>query len=291
LTPGISVVIPARGPAPGLEACLEALQRQTLPPLEVVVVDNGLLGRSERVRAVSAEIRVVPESREGSYAARNAGIRATSGERVAFTDADCIPDPRWLEAAGEAMEGEADLIVAGAVDVTAAQPEARTPAEALEMAFAFPQESYVRKQGFGVTANLMAPRTAFSRAGLFREDLLSGGDFEWGRRASAAGFRTVFAPGARVSHPARRQSGELLAKERRVTQGVCHLVRSGAYGPDRFLGLALWTLSPPLWSGWRLLRDSRLGPPGLRFRALRLLLRLRWTRFLTLMNYRDGAGT
>ena len=281
--PSVSVIIPARGPAPGLEACLQALGGQTLGPLEVIVVDNGVEGGVDRIREALPRARVVLAEREGSYAARNAGLREASGTVMAFTDADCVPAPGWLEEALRALAQGVDM-VAGEVEVTAAPREIRSPAEVLELTLAFPQETYVRKQGFGVTANLVVRRRVFSIAGLFRENLLSGGDFEWGRRARAAGFSLAFHPGALVRHPARIEARELEEKERRVTRGICQLVRMGDYGAGQFLRMALWTLSPPLGSTWTLLRDTELGPLGLRVRAAGLLCRLRWIRLRTLMD-------
>lgn len=289
--PRISVIVPARGPAPGLESCLEALAGQTLPPHEVIVVDNGLEGGRMRIARALPGAVVVEEGKEGSYAARNAGLRAAAGEVLAFTDADCVPHPSWLaEASGALLAGRAS-VVAGPVEIQASLEALRSPAEVLELAFAFPQERYVKEQGFGVTANLVARRKVFSAAGSFREDLLSGGDFEWGRRAASAGFPTLFASGARVRHPARREAAQLLDKERRVTGGICHLARTGEYEPGRLLRTVLWTISPPLVEAWTLFTAASLGPPGLRFRALSLLLRLRWTRLRVFMAGLPGGAS
>jgi len=286
--PSVSVIIPARGGAPGLETCLGALEGQTLPPHEVILVDNGLDGGSDRVRKAMPSARIVREERTGSYSARNTGVRAATGSVLAFTDADCLPEPDWLTESVRALAGGETAIVAGSVEVTASSLGDRSPAEVLELKFGFPQEAYVRKQGFGVTANLVVPRNIMEVVGPFREDLLSGGDFEWGRRAAAAGFRTIFEGRARVRHPARKDRRALIEKERRVTRGVCQLARTGAYEPGRFLRLVLWTLSPPLAGGLALLRDSHLGSPTLRVRALSLLIHLRWVRFRTLLSCVEG---
>lgn len=289
--PRISVVIPARGPAPGLEACLRAVQDQTTQPDEVIVVDNGLEGGRERIAGRFPRTTVVREEKEGSYAARNTGLRAASGEVVAFTDADCIPDPAWLAEAVALLQDGHLSVVAGPVQILASPQAHRTPAEVLELAFAFPQERYVKRQGFGVTANLVVRRDVFASVGIFREDLLSGGDFQWGRRATAAGFPTGYAPGARVRHAARREPSQLMEKERRVTRGICHLARAGEYEPGRLVRTVLWTLSPPLVSAWALLASPALGPLGLRLRALGLLLHLRWTRLGTFLDcFLGGAA-
>jgi hypothetical protein len=43
-------------------------------------------------------------------------------------------------------------------------------------------------EGYGATANLFVRRSVFDAVGLFRADVLSLGDREWGKRATSAGF-------------------------------------------------------------------------------------------------------
>lgn len=81
--PRISVVVPTTGRA-SIERCLEALRRQTLPPLETIVAEDA--------------------RRRGPSWARNEGIRRASGELVAFTDDDCVPPADWLERLAGALE-------------------------------------------------------------------------------------------------------------------------------------------------------------------------------------------
>jgi glycosyltransferase involved in cell wall biosynthesis len=92
----VSVVIPVRDDAAALEVCLDALARQTVPPLEVVVVDNGSSDDSAGV-ARRHGARVVPEPRTGIPIAAAAGYDAALGEVIARCDADSIPGHDWVE--------------------------------------------------------------------------------------------------------------------------------------------------------------------------------------------------
>jgi glycosyltransferase involved in cell wall biosynthesis len=108
--PSVSVVIPVRDDAVALERCLQALARQTVPPLEVVVVDNA---SSDDSAAVAARYgaRVVPEPRPGIPMAAAAGYDAAVGEVIARCDADTVPTPRWLERlAGRLADGRLDAV-------------------------------------------------------------------------------------------------------------------------------------------------------------------------------------
>lgn len=94
--PAVSVVVPVRDDAEALAVCLRRLTDQTVPPLEVVVVDNG---STDRTSAVAREhgARVVVEERVGIPPAAAAGYDAARGELVLRCDADSRPGRRWVE--------------------------------------------------------------------------------------------------------------------------------------------------------------------------------------------------
>ncbi len=103
--PTLSLIIPVRDGSALLRGCLSSIRAMAFPhdELEVLVVDNGSTDDTVEV-ARSLGVRVVRESRPGPYAARNLGARASSGEILGFTDADCILDPGWAEAAVRGTE-------------------------------------------------------------------------------------------------------------------------------------------------------------------------------------------
>ncbi|WP_219923861.1 glycosyltransferase [Nocardioides campestrisoli] len=93
--PTVSVVIPVRDDAVELAVCLRLLAGQEVPPLEVVVVDNGSCDDSAAV-ARAAGARVVPEPRVGIPSAAATGYDAARGEVIARLDADSRPGPDWV---------------------------------------------------------------------------------------------------------------------------------------------------------------------------------------------------
>ncbi|HEV3000586.1 MAG TPA: glycosyltransferase family A protein, partial [Solirubrobacteraceae bacterium] len=97
--PEITVVVPVRDGAASLPPLLASLAGQTLARerFEVIVVDNG---SRDATAAVAREggARVVTEPVANRARARNAGIAAARAPLVAFTDADCVAAPGWLEA-------------------------------------------------------------------------------------------------------------------------------------------------------------------------------------------------
>src|SRR5512133_2543872 len=96
----VSVIIPAYNNAGLLPACLGALQTQAGLAFgvdyEVILVDDGSQDATVEVgRKFGA--RVISQPNAGPAAARNTGVRASCAPIVAFTDADCVPEPEWLQ--------------------------------------------------------------------------------------------------------------------------------------------------------------------------------------------------
>ena len=216
--PSVSVIIPVFNQHDELQLCLEAVRRQNYPldRLEIIVVDNGSHSPLN-LDECAVPVTCIQESQRGSYAARNRGIACSTSEILAFTDADCVPAPDWVERGVARMVevGEAGL-VGGRIEVTVHDPLRPTLAERYERAWAFPQEAYLA-EGFSATANLFTTRTTFERVGVFDASLMSSGDWEWGQRVRSRGFPQRFSPDVIVFHPARRTVRDLTAKAARVS--------------------------------------------------------------------------
>ncbi|TAK04672.1 glycosyltransferase family 2 protein [Patescibacteria group bacterium] len=102
----LSVIVPAHDAAATLRACLESVLAQTLPADEIIVVDDGSTdGTAGIARSVDPRIVVCTQRHGGAAAARNEGVRMSSGELLFFCDADLLLDPRLLEKLGAALAG------------------------------------------------------------------------------------------------------------------------------------------------------------------------------------------
>ncbi len=267
-SPLVSVVVPAYRDPERLRACLDALAEQRYPAadFEVVVADNGSEPPLEAQVGPRSGVRFVRETAPGSYAARNAGVRASRGDILAFTDSDCLPEPGWIAAGVAALGALPDGgLVGGRVEVYLSDPAHPSPTELYEAVLAFRQERNVRVGHFAVTANAFTTRDTFTRVGPFDASMVSGGDREWGRRVHAAGLPAIYAHDAVVLHPARRSFAEIARKMARVARGH-HALAARDGGGRRFAELGR-ALAPPVASLVEIWSSDRLRGPGQRVRA------------------------
>jgi glycosyltransferase involved in cell wall biosynthesis len=290
----VTVIIPVHNDADRLRLCLEALSRQTygMGNIEVIVIDNNSAISPGPVVSEWPFARCVSETSRGSYAARNCGIAVATGEVIAFTDSDCIPEPTWVEQGVIALTAQGGVgLVAGRVKVFTRPAGETSAVELYEVLTAFPQEQYVERDKFGVTANVFTFRRVLEAVGGFDAEQQSGGDREWGRRVHAAGLRLLYAPEACVLHPARQSLGELRRKVTRVVGGLRDLSSRGVDAPAADLKWWLRQVVPPLRYLARVLAMRRLGSLRQRAGAASVLLYMRYFTLWEMFRSRSSKTT
>lgn len=214
----VSVIVAVRNRRLLLGQLLDALAHQTFQDFEVVIVDDGSVDASAeeagRRRLGQGYPVVLRTSGLGAVRARILGVAESRGELLAFTDSDCRPEPRWLEAAVAAFDRGADLVHGPTRPPRPLQP--------LERSVSSGQE------GLFPTCNLLVRRKAYEQVGGFDESAAERLGFRWGGRARGlgfgedtllawslirAGFVAAFEPAAGVEHHIfRTQTSELLGR-------------------------------------------------------------------------------
>ncbi|MBD2325439.1 glycosyltransferase [Alkalinema sp. FACHB-956] len=271
--PAVSVIIPIYNGQSDLEDLLRCLGAQTYPRdrVEYFIVDNNSSDNTlERLQTAAQKaasdgwgLRVLQESAiQSSYAARNRGICAANAPLLAFTDADCRPEPTWLERLMQPFENPAIGLVAGEVQAL--------PGSSLLEQYADRQETLSQKHTlahpfcpYGQTANLALRRSLLESVGLFRPYLTTGGDADlcW-RILRETACQWHFAESAIVRHRHRQTLAELLSQWRRYGRS------------NRFLhdlhGIGLMAEPLPKYYGYRL---ARWGLKEFPIALLRLLFR------------------
>jgi len=118
--PLLSVVVPAYNVEDYLSDCLQSILAQSHTTLEVVVVDDGSTDTTgqiaDRVAAEDPRVRVLHQANAGLGAARNEGVRQSTGAYLAFADSDdLVVDGAYAAMVGSLEQTGSDLAI-GAVE-------------------------------------------------------------------------------------------------------------------------------------------------------------------------------
>ena len=231
-----SVIIPTYNDWDRLMRCLDALQRQTMDKgqFEVIVVDNSKMGKVPEEITLPDGITLIHEPERGSYSARNTGAGRATGEKLAFTDADCIPDKNWLARAEDCFKQSDCELLGGKIQIF--QDDKKNKYGYLyERITAFPQHENV-PAGKGVTANLFVEKAVFDALGGFDSVLKSGGDWDFTIRCVDKGYEMIYCENVQVLHPARTLAG-IFEKQKRLTcGGALYVKKKYGHGYLRSLG-------------------------------------------------------
>lgn len=253
--PFISVIIPAYHDWERLKLCIKALQNQTYPSnfFEVIIVNNDPEDIAPELN-LPGNFQLISEAKPGSYAARNAGIAVAKGEVFAFTDSDCQPELDWLESAVKLFYDKPYISRIGGKVNLIMDNDKPSLAEIYEKAYAFRQQDFVRDKGMAATGNMIAKKCIFDCIGNFNEQLMSGGDAEWGMRAQSKGFEIVYSENCVVWHPTRSRLKEIVQKTKREAGGHYSLMKN--QGAIKNFIFILIGLLPPIKSMFRVFCDD-----------------------------------
>ena len=214
-SPTCSVVVCTNNRPAELEKCLAGVIRQSLLPMEVLVVDNA---HDERAQLLAKKMgaRYCQEMNVGASQARNRGIAESKGEIIAYIDDDACPDPDWLENLLRAFEDPDVMAVGGRVLAPEGDAEAKQLCALLKGPGLLMEPMVVGKShpkwfemtvfgGLGMNGNMAFRRMAFEH--------VSGFDVRLGLPGAAGeeqfavfnlvdrGYKAAYAPRAVVIHP------------------------------------------------------------------------------------------
>ena len=200
----ISVITVAYNESRILDRLKKSLDRQIVPPgwcLELILVDNESTDSTRQVATTLGFSKVVGSP--GTIAAcRNAGFRVSTGEIVAYVDADCEPMDGWLSGVIDLMDA-ADKVVGWPTE----PPHPPTWVQAAWHAHWTHKRGHVTDRVSGesaitliTTQNMSMTRSVMELTGGFDESLRSGEDMNLLLRAFCAGCMVEASPALRVVH-------------------------------------------------------------------------------------------
>lgn len=193
----VSIIVPVYNAEKYIEACVESLLEQTYTNLEIILVDDGSLDRTEEIIASAygshPQIVYIKKQNEGASAARNTGLKLASGGYITFVDADDWVSCDFIENALQFIkEYGLDIVLGGTVKV---YPDHQTEycADGGKPIWVYddliPIRRRVLSNGAGVLPELSRCFTSGAVCKVFRREVLEQVEFD---TSLAIGEDTVF---------------------------------------------------------------------------------------------------
>jgi glycosyltransferase involved in cell wall biosynthesis len=238
----VSIIIPTYDAGGTLAACLRSvLEQRFAGTYEVILVSSSDGSDAHPSVEEHPRLRVVRiDRRTPAAVARNRGVEIAAGRAYAFTDADAVADPGWLEALVEASR-DGDVAVGGAV--INGTPESLLGST--EYLLEFSDQHPARPPAgawHAATVNFFLPESLWTKYGPWPEDM-GGGEDTWMSIRLRADGRFAFAPGAAVTHLNRTRLTEVVRRQYRQGRHAAEIGRRVAH---RFRPLLRYPVLAPI---------------------------------------------
>jgi GT2 family glycosyltransferase len=217
-----------RNRAESLRAFLLAASQLRRPPgwsMGLLVVDNGSTDTTRAVFQQEAprlpmHATIVTEPKPGLSAARNAALRISTADVIAFTDDDCLPQADWAEALSAHLDQclSVPTVLGGRVELHNPQDLPMTINTSRIPRLV--QTPTLELSSF-LGCNMVIPRSVVQRVGGFDETLGAGArfhsaeDWDYLYRALCNGFVLKYCPDVVVFHNHGRRNARDRARLRR----------------------------------------------------------------------------
>lgn len=192
----VSVIIPAYNAAEYIGETLDSVFAQTFKDYEVIVINDGSPDTEELEKALeryAPKLRYLKQENRGAAAARNTGIRAASGELVAFLDADDTWKPNFLEKQIALLKrSNVDFVYADALLCGDSPLSGRTFMQVQPSRGEVTPESLLAVNVTVLTSTVVARKQPIIEVGLFNESIKRGHDFELWLRLAKHGVRFAY---------------------------------------------------------------------------------------------------
>jgi glycosyltransferase involved in cell wall biosynthesis len=217
----VSVIIPSYNSALTIERAIKSVLFQTYKAIEVVVVDDGSSDNTVKyVTEHFPDVKIVCQENKGPAAARNSGIKNSTGDFLAFLDADDSWVPEKIECQMNEMllSASVGLVTCGSFIV---EDESASFVQLRDINYLNRSQlakSLLERNRLGGCSYILVRRSCFQNVGIFDESLLVSEDRDmWFRIALKYDCRSVNKPllhyyvssGSQSSDPRKNIDGQL----------------------------------------------------------------------------------
>ena len=115
--PAVSVVIPVYNSEKYVEKCIQSVMAQTLPDLEIIIINDGSTDESGRIlrelTQKDSRIVLLEQANQGVAAARNQGVEKATGKYITFVDGDDYLQEDYIELMYNLEKETLDMVICG----------------------------------------------------------------------------------------------------------------------------------------------------------------------------------
>ena len=204
--PSVDIVIAAHNEERHLRQCLNSLREQEYPDdrFEIYVVDDGSDDQTAKI-ATECGVNLLRQQKRGAAAARNAGIRAGTGQLIGLLDAHCYIQNNWVRVMAEQF---ADPQVGGCQARINNQSDDKRVQKYLDSTRTLSNDQILTDTVKGdrnlypwiLSGNSMYRRSAVEEAGFFNEILVACEDVDLAWRVVLLGYHLRYASQAEATH-------------------------------------------------------------------------------------------
>ena len=184
--PYVSVIVPVYNGVKFIAEAIESICAQNYHPLEIIIVDDGSTDDTSKIVQSYKNIRYIYQPNQGVAAARNTGIKNSSGELIAFLDADDLWEHNKLNVQVDCL-----LMHPNIGYILGRQQNF------LELGIDKPfwlRKEHLLNDHVGFLPTLMIRRRIFDKVGLFNTDYIISSDVEWFSRVKDACIPMMVVP-------------------------------------------------------------------------------------------------
>jgi len=205
----ITVLIFTYNAGPRFTELLDSLQKQTLKPTQIIVVDSGSNDQTPEIaKSRNCKIIIIEHSEFDHGTTRNLAVANAKTEFVVFLTQDAIPaDGHMIDELIKPMQADSNIAVCYGRQLP--RPNAR-PLERFAREFNYPAESILKTQNDIETLGLktffcsnscsVIRRSVFNKLGGFKNNVIVNEDMLFSAKAILQDYSVYYSAAAKVYH-------------------------------------------------------------------------------------------